>query len=155
MASQLELIRNFLGMKRIAVVGVSRKPTDFTRKLWEEFRARGCDAIPIHIHQESINHVRCYPTLSEIPNPVEGALILTSKSQTLAILQECISNKITLVWLYGVRGDRDVSPAALQYCRDNDINVITGFCPFMFFPESAFFHRFHGFCWKLVGYFPQ
>jgi len=44
----LQDIQSFLDLKRLAVVGVSRNPTDFTRVLFREFRNRGYDAVPVN-----------------------------------------------------------------------------------------------------------
>ena len=41
----LDEIRDFLSLKRIAVVGVSRNPKDFTRSLFREFVRRGYDVV--------------------------------------------------------------------------------------------------------------
>ena len=41
-------ICNFLGHKRLAVIGVSRNSKDFSRVLFHEFLKRGYDAIPVH-----------------------------------------------------------------------------------------------------------
>jgi hypothetical protein len=33
--------------------------------------------------------------------------------------------------------------------------VVAGECPFMFLPETPWFHRLHGFCRKVVGRYPK
>jgi len=33
--------------------------------------------------------------------------------------------------------------------------VVAGECPFMFLPETSWFHRFHGFCRKVSGKYPK
>ena len=40
-------IADFLGRKRIAVVGVSTEPAGFSRVLFRELAARGYDVIPV------------------------------------------------------------------------------------------------------------
>ena len=40
----IQSIQDFLGLKRLAVVGVSRDPRDFTRTLFRELQGRGYHA---------------------------------------------------------------------------------------------------------------
>ncbi len=44
----LKQVEDFLALKRVAVVGVSRNPKDFTHTMWQEFRQRRYDAIPVN-----------------------------------------------------------------------------------------------------------
>lgn len=155
MPGQLELIDNFLRLKRIAVVGVSRNKADLTRSIWREFRNRGIDAAPVHPGQTSVEDVPCFPRVQDVPAPVEGALLMVSKERREQALRDCVEAGIRFVWIYGVRGEKDLDPILLSYCEKNGITAITGYCPFMFLPEVSFFHRFHAFGWKLIGYYPK
>ena len=47
MASK-QAIDSFLACRRIAVVGVSRDPKDFTRQVFRAFVERGYDAVPVN-----------------------------------------------------------------------------------------------------------
>ncbi len=44
----LETIEDFLAQKRIAMVGVSRHPKDFSADLFQELRRRGYDMVPVN-----------------------------------------------------------------------------------------------------------
>lgn len=46
--SSLARIREFLGQKRLAIVGVSRQPRDFSRALFREFCSRGYEVVPVN-----------------------------------------------------------------------------------------------------------
>ena len=155
MQTQKELIDKFLNCRRIAVVGVSRNPNDFSRKIWEQFRTRGYDAIPVHFEQTAIDGVRCFSNVHAISPAPECALILVSKERTLPVLEDCSAAGVRSVWIYGIRGEKDVSSDALRWCKENGFEVIAGHCPFMFLPDMALFHRFHGAVWKMLGYYPH
>ena len=43
---------------------------------------------------------------------------------------------------------------AVASCRNRGLAVIKGYCPFMFLPKSAFFHRVHRFFMKVAGSYP-
>ena len=44
----LELINQFFSQKRIALIGASRNPRDFSRGLMKEFIGRGIDVVPVN-----------------------------------------------------------------------------------------------------------
>ncbi len=41
-------IDGFLALKRVAMVGVSRDPRDFSRMLFREMKKRGYDMVPVN-----------------------------------------------------------------------------------------------------------
>jgi predicted CoA-binding protein len=144
----LQLIQEFLAQKRFAFVGVSRQPKDFSRSLFRAFRERGYDVIPVHPAAGEVEGVACAGGLRDIQPPVDTVLFLTPPGLTEVLLQDCMEAGIRRVWLYRS------SPAARQFCRDNDIAAVHDECPFMFFPEAGWFHRFHGFVKKISGSYP-
>ena len=52
-------------------------------------------------------------------------------------------------------GTGSVSPEALGLCEQLGIRVVAGYCPYMFLPQTPFFHRFHGFLMKVTGAYPE
>jgi hypothetical protein len=70
------------------------------------------------------------------------------------VVRDCADAGIRRVWMYRVGGQGGVSPEAVEFCRKNGIDVVEGYCPYMFLPSTAFPHRAHGFLMKLVGSYP-
>jgi len=151
----LQDIQSFLDLKRLAVVGVSRNPTDFTRVLFREFRNRGYDAVPVNPAVREMEGATCFPSLREVAPPVEGVLLLTPPAVTDAVVRDCACAGIARVWMYRAGGRGAVSPAATEFCAANGIRVVEGECPFMFLPGTAWPHRVHGLCRKLLGRYPR
>ncbi|MBZ5583509.1 MAG: CoA-binding protein [Acidobacteriia bacterium] len=151
----LREINEFLGKKRLAVIGVSRNPKDFTRTLFRELLQRGYDAIPVNPAVEEAEGVTCYPRVEDISPAVEGALLLTSPAVTEKVVEECAHAGIDAVWLYRAGGAGAVSPRALEFCQSQGMHTVNGECPFMFLPGAAWPHRLHGFCRKVVGRYPK
>ena len=147
-------IDQFLALKRIAVVGVSRDPKHFTRALFTEFQKRGYDVVPVNPNLDKVDGVQAYANVRDIQPPVEGVLVMTSPKQTDQVILDSAAIGIKRVWLHRGEGIGAVSPTAVQLCAEHDMDVVAGFCPFMFLPESAFFHRFHGFMKKVTGSYP-
>ena len=151
----MERVRDFLGQKRIAVVGVSREPRDFSRSLFRELRERGYDAVPVNPDASEIEGQPCFARLQDVAPPVDGALLMTSPAITEKVVHDCAEAGVHRVWMYRATGAGAVAPAALQFCESNGISVVPGECPFMFLPNSAWFHRFHGLVKKIAGSYPR
>ena len=151
----MERIQDFLGQKRLAFVGVSSRPAEFSRNLFREFRARGYDAIPVHPGVAEIDGEKCFARLQEIDPPPDGALLLTAPGVTDQVVRDCAEAGIGRVWMYRAGGTGAVSADALGFCAAKGISVVPGECPFMFLPGTPWFHRLHGLVKKITGAYPR
>jgi uncharacterized protein len=148
-------IDDFLAVKRLAVVGVSRNPKDFTRSLFRELRSRGYDVVPVHPEAAEIDGVPAVPSVSSVSPPAEGALLLTGPKVTGEVVRQCREAGIRRIWMYRAVGAGAVSAEAIEFCRAGGMSVVEGECPYMFLPGSGFPHNFHAFCRKLLGSYPK
>lgn len=153
--ASLEIIEDFLGQKRIAMVGVSRDPANFSVKLFEELTRRGYDVVPVNPNTTELQGRRCLAHVQDIQPPVEGVLLMTSPEATETVVKDCAEADIRRVWMYRATGKGSVSAKAVAFCQEKGIRVVPGQCPFMFLPETAGFHRFHGFIRKITGRYPR
>ena len=151
----LHQIDDFLHRKRLAVVGVSRNPRDFTRSVFDELRRRNYDVVPVNPAVTEVEGIPCHASVQDITPPVEGALLMTKPAVTNNVVRECADAGIRQIWLYRAGGTGAVSPDALTFCEARGMSVVAGECPFMFFPDTQWFHRAHGFCRKLFGKYPS
>ena len=140
-----QAIDEFLSLKRIAFVGVSRNPRDFSRTLFTELLRRGYDLVPVHPKAAEIEGRPCYAAVSDINPPVEAALVLTPSALAEPVVRDCAAAGVSHVWLHRGVGTGAVSPQAVDFCRTHGIQVVAGECPFMFLPGSGWFHRVHRF----------
>jgi predicted CoA-binding protein len=153
--SSLNAITDFLSQKRLAVVGVSQQPTDFSRTLFHELLERGYDAVPVNPAAHDIEGQCCFARVQDISPPVDGVLLMTSPAVTETVVKDCAVAGVKRVWMYRATGKGAVSGAAVKFCESNGISVIPGECPFMFLPEAAWVHRFHGFVRRIAGAYPK
>ncbi len=151
----MDLIRRFLSIGRIAVIGVSREKKDFTRTIWNEFRKRSIEAIPVHPARHVAEGIQCVGSVKEIHPGVDAALILVGKSAVLNVVSECADAGVRMVWLSGVRGPADISEEAARFCRERGLQLIAGYCPMMFLSGASWFHRLHGTVAKVLGSYPR
>jgi len=151
----LETIEDFLAQKRIAMIGVSRNPKDFSTALFEELRKRGYDMVPVNPKVSEVMGQPCFARVQEIQPPVDGALLMTTPEVTDKVVSDCAAAGIHRVWMYRAGGKGAVSLKAVAFCQEHGIQVIPGQCPFMFLPEASGVHKFHGFIRKITGRFPK
>ncbi len=155
MKTSLRTILDFLAHKRIAMVGTSRNPSDFSAKLFEEFCRHGYDMVPINPQAQELHARRCFARLQDVQPPLEAALLMTSPKVTEAVVHDCAEAGIKSVWMYRSHGKRAISSQAIQFCQEQGIDVVPGECPFMFLPETGTVHRMHGFVRKITGSYPR
>lgn len=148
------VIQDFLKEPRFAFLGVSRDPKHFSRSLYAEFLKHGYNPVPVNARAQDIEGTPCFPDVRVIQPAVKSALILTTPDQVMPAVEACREAGISLVWLYGTTGPKGLDPAVLGYCREQGMRVVDGYCPFMFLPESPFFHKLHGFALRLTGRYP-
>jgi uncharacterized protein len=151
----MERIQDFLDQKRLAIVGVSHQPKDFSRALFRQLREQGYDAVPVNPQAREIDGQPCFGRLQEVQPPVETVLLMTSPAITDAVVRDCAEAGVKRVWMYRAGGRGAVTADAVRFCEANGISVIPGECPLMFLPGGAWFHRFHGLIKKIAGSYPR
>ena len=80
---------------------------------------------------------------------------MTNPEIAREVINDCAEMNISLVWLYKSIGKGSVSPEAMEFCRQKNIRVIPGYCPYMFLPDSGMIHKIHKFFMKLAGNYPK
>lgn len=152
--ASLNTIQEFLAQKRIAMVGISRQPKEFSRMLFDELRRRGYDAVPVNPAAGEIAGRRCFARVQDIQPPVEAVLLMTSPAVTDAVVRDCVEAGIHQIWMYSAGNTGAVSDAAVQFCREHKMQVVPGECPYMFLSKPGF-HALHGWIRKLTGHYPR
>jgi uncharacterized protein len=155
MATTLKQVDDFLALKRIAVVGVSRNPKELSYTLWQELRQRRYDAVPVNPATTEIDGKHSYASVRDIDPPVEGALIMTTATVAEQVIEDCAAAGISHVWLYGGLGGGATSEATIAAAERHGLDTVAGHCPYMFLPGTPIFHGIHGFGKKLTGSYPK
>ena len=151
-------VRDFLDQKRIAVAGVSREsqrhPVGNT--IYRRLRGTGHAVFPVNPQMQTFEGGPCYPDLRSIPGGVDGVVIITRPETTEQIVRDCSAAGVRRVWMHQSMGSgSSVSPAAIEYCRQHDIEVIAGACPMMFGPGVDFGHACMRWVLKVTGGLPS
>jgi predicted CoA-binding protein len=136
----------FLEVKRLAIVGLSRNPKDFTRMVSGELVRRGYQVVPVNPGAAGavLDGAPAVARLQDVQPPVEAALLFTAPAQTGAVLEDCLEAGVTRVWLHRGGGQGAASPGALAFCAEHGLDVVHDLCPFMALPGAGLGHRLHG-----------
>lgn len=152
----LEKIQDFLGEHRLAIVGVSQKPHDFSRVLFREFHQRGYDVVPVNPAAKEIDGQPCFASVLDVQPPVSAVLLMTTSAVTETVTKDCVSAGVGRVWMYRAgSGGGAVNDTAVELCESNGISVIPGECPLMFLPGTGLLHRAHGWVKRIMGSYPS
>ncbi|OGO25971.1 MAG: hypothetical protein A2Y54_08160 [Chloroflexi bacterium RBG_16_51_16] len=158
MAAIDELVKDFLGQKKIAVVGVSDKRETGCNLNFKKFKDAGYQVFPVNPHINTYDGQTCYPDLKSIPDRPDGVFILASPLVTDQIVQQCVDLGIKHIWMHCALGTKpgllgsvtSVSQQAVDLCKANGIAVIPGSCPNQFLNADFGHALMRGFS-RLVG----
>jgi predicted CoA-binding protein len=148
-------IHEFLAAKRIAVIGASRDEKTYSGMLFAELLKHGYDAIPVNPSASEIAGRAAYRSVTEIRPAPERALILLPEDKTEQAVIDCADAGIQRVWLHRHVAGGVSDTRAIFRAEERGIQLITGFCMFMFLPRTPFFHKLHGGVLRLVGAYPR
>jgi predicted CoA-binding protein len=154
MASK-QAIDSFLSCRRLAVVGVSRDPKDFSRSVFRAFVERGYDAVPVNPAGVEAEGRPAVARIGDIQPPPEAALLLTPRAASAQVVKECAEAGVKRVWMHRGGGQGAVDPEAVAFCRERGIEVVDGECPFMFLGGAGWVHGVHRFFRRLGGRLPS
>jgi len=131
----------FLAQPRIAVAGVSRDPKQPANLIYRRLREAGHEVFAVNPNAEEVEGDRCYAAVTDIPDHVDGVVVVTPPEASAAVVEDCALAGVSRVWLHRGIGPGSVSEEAIEVCRAHGIAVIPGGCPNMFGATSDRGHR--------------
>lgn len=140
-----------MAQKRLAFVGASRDSKEFSANVYRQLRDRGYELFPVNPNADEIEGDTCYHSVTELPEGVDGAIVMVPAERSAGIVEECIEHDIPRVWLHKGAGPSSVSDDAVALCREHGIEVVDGACPMMFAEPVGWFHRVHRWGRKVSG----
>ncbi len=150
MVSKSEVV-DFLAQKRMAVVGVSRRSTKFGNVIYQELKNKGYQVYAVNPKLDTFAGEPCYASLKDIPEPVDGVVLVVSPVSSDVVVKEAKEVGISRIWMqYGAK-----SVSAIQYCQENNMTVIADQCILMFLEPVTSIHKFHRWLWKIFGKLPK
>ena len=159
MAKIDNMVKDFLALKKIAVVGVSDKRETGCNMAYTKFKENGYKVYAVNPRMSIFDGAPCYPDLKSIPETVEAVFILASPKVTDLIVDQCVELGVKHVWMHCMMGTKpglaasmtSVSQSAVDKARQNGIAVIPGSCPNQFL-KPDFGHAMMRGMWRLFGF---
>lgn len=107
-------------MKTIAVIGASNDRSKFGNKAFRAFLAEGHRVIPINPNEKSVEGVATYPSVLDVPEPIDMATVYVPPEIGITLLDDLETKQVAEIWLNpGAESDELVAEA-----RRRKLNVI-------------------------------
>jgi predicted CoA-binding protein len=100
---------------------------------------------------EELNGSKVYHSISELPESITHALVMTPKAQTAAAIEEGVKHGITNFWIQ--QGAE--TPEAIEIARKSNVDFVYKACIMMYSEPVRSIHKFHKVLAKLFGAYPR
>lgn len=147
----LNEIQKFLAPKKMAMAGVSRNPKKFGGSVFKELKTKGFELYPINQNADEIQGVKCYKSVSDLPDDVKHLFIVTPKDSTSSVAGQAISKGMDMIWIQ----QKSDTPEAVEAIKEAGIPLIHKKCIMMFADPVKGPHNFHRFLAKVFGGYPK
>ncbi|MFC7321145.1 PLP-dependent aspartate aminotransferase family protein [Halobacillus campisalis] len=112
--------------KRLAVVGLSGKPSRPSHRLARKMQRLGYQIVPVNPREDEVLGEKAYPDLSSIPFKIDVAQIFRSPEAAVEIAKEAAEVKPEVFWLQeGV-----IAPEAAKIASDAGLQVVHNRCTY-------------------------
>jgi len=117
-------IRNFLLLKKVAVIGISRiesKAAHFVPKYLSE---NGFDIIPVNPNSNEILSKKCYKEITEVEGDIDIVDVFRPSEDVLPFVRDAIKKNPKVIWLQeGIHNEE-----AENLAREHGIDVVFNRC---------------------------
>ena len=117
-------IEEFLEQRRFALAGLSRGGGKWGNRVMRDLTDKGYEILPVHPAADAIDGVRCFSSLADLPEKVDGLILVVPPKATENLVREAAELGIPRIWMQpGAE-----SPEAVRLCRKHGIDVVFGEC---------------------------
>ena len=129
-------IASFFNPKGVAIIGASSKPNKLSYGILENMTLFGYEGAvyPINPNAESILNLKCYADISQVPDPLDLAVIVLPAEMTLEALLGCAKRGIKAVIIIsggfkeiGLEGKK-LEEVCLAVAHENHMRIIGPNC---------------------------
>jgi uncharacterized protein len=120
-----QMIEEFLEKRNVfAVVGASRNPVKYGHQVYMDLRNAGYTVYPVNPNSDEILGDKCYANLESLPEIPQVVDLVVPPEATNEVVKVCEKLGIRRVWMQPGSESR----MALDFCKENDIEVVYGVC---------------------------
>lgn len=148
---KIESIQTFLKLKNIAIIGVSRKGEGFGASIYNHLKNNGYTVFAVNRIGGFSNNIKLYTSLFQINQQIDGIITIVPPQETENIVHSAHDLGIKNIWMQQGSEAKD----AINFCKDNGIDVVHGECILMFAEPVSSIHSLHRWINKLIGKYPK
>ncbi len=120
-AHEADLLRSH---KTLAVVGLSSDPSRPSYRVSAYMQREGYKIIPVNPTETEVLGERCYPSLAEVPGPVEFVDVFRRAESCPEVARDAVAKGAKVLWLQqGI-----VSPEARRIAEDAGLDYVEDRC---------------------------
>ena len=122
--NSLDNFNKIFSMQTIAVVCMSTKPERPSHYVSMYMKDQGYNIIPVNPGHNEIAGIKCYPSLSEISEPVDVVDVFRRSEFILPIAESAINIKAKALWLQ----DGVINHEAAELAKNSGLIVVMDDC---------------------------
>jgi uncharacterized protein len=117
-------IEEFLKCKKIAVLGMSSRQIKWGNRGAAAFKRHNYQIFAIHPQADFIDGEKCYPSLSALPQAVDGVWICIPPDRIEPVIREAAAQNIQNIWMQPGAATPELEILAVNL----GMNVVAGPC---------------------------
>ena len=119
-----EEIKQIFSLKNVAVIGMSKHQEKAAHYVPKYLSQNGYNIIPVNPTADEILDKKCYPSVEDIPEPIDIVDVFRPSDQVLPVVQQAIKKKPKVIWLQeGIH-----NAEAEELARKEGIKVVFNRC---------------------------
>ena len=117
-------IRNFLLLKKVAVIGISRSESKAAHFVPKYLAENGFDIIPVNPNSNEILSKKCYKEITEVEGEIDIVDVFRPSEDVLPFVRDAIKKNPKVIWLQeGIHNEE-----AENLAREHGIDVVFNRC---------------------------
>ena len=117
-------IKNFLSLKKVAVIGMSRSKSKAAHFVPKYLLENGFDIIPINPNSDEILTKKCYKEITEVEGDIDIVDVFRPSEDVLPFVRDAIKKNAKVIWLQeGIHNEE-----AENLAREHGIDVVFNRC---------------------------
>ena len=117
-------IKNFLTLKKVAVIGMSRTESKAAHFVPKYLSENGFDIIPINPNSNEILNKKCYKEITEVDGEIDIVDVFRPSEDVLPFVKEAIKKNPKVIWLQEGIHNKEAENLA----REHGIDVVFNRC---------------------------
>ncbi len=118
------ILRALSGARTVAIVGLSKDPLRPSNFIGFYLKRHGYRVVPVNPREQEILGEKSYPSLTDIPFPVDIVDVFRRPDAVPDIAREAVAIKAKVLWLqFGV-----ISPEGAKIATDGGLDVVMDRC---------------------------